>query len=100
MPKLLVCNSCGHAHFPTTEQEVLCQAQSFKTYFDSLSSEQQQNFYRTNEYDVAQAVANQKQCFRCGNSNINFHKETSEDNIPAGVTIQGIISPFIIEEDE
>ena len=100
MPKLLVCNSCGHAHFPTTEQDVLFQAQSFKAYFDSLSSERQQNFYRTNEYDVTQAVANQKQCFRCGNSNINFHKETSEDKIPVGVTIQGIISPFIIEEDE
>ena len=99
MPKLLVCNSCGHAHFPTTEQEVLFQAQSFKVYFDSLSSEEQQNFYRTNEYDVTQALAKQKQCFRCGNSNTNFHKETSEDKIPMGVTIQGIISPFIIEED-
>jgi hypothetical protein len=93
MTKLMICNKCGWAHFPRTEAEVLEEARSFKRYFDSLSPDQQFSDYRRHEYSVETAIARDKQCFRCGNPNTDFHEETEADKIPAGVTIQGIIVP-------
>lgn len=91
--KTMVCNQCGWAHFPRTEAEVLQEARDFKAYFDRLTPDEQFSSYRRNEYSVEQAVARSKHCFHCGNSNTNFHEETPEDNIPDGVTLQGIIVP-------
>ena len=89
--KLVVCNKCGWAHFPITEQEAIEQAKSFKAYFDSLSSEEKASYYKRETYSVEESVNQQKHCFHCGNDHKDFHEETPEDKIPMGVTIQGII---------
>jgi hypothetical protein len=91
MTKLIICNKCGWAHFPLTEDEAIEQANSFKEYFDSLTDEKKQQNYGDLEYKVDDMIAHQKKCFRCGNSHTDFHEETEKDKIPLGVTIQGII---------
>jgi predicted nucleic-acid-binding Zn-ribbon protein len=89
----MVCNKCGHAHFRRTEDEVTVEANNFKRYFDGLSDEDRQKYYGGRGYEVADAIEQQKKCFRCGGPNTEFHEETPEDRIPAGVTLQGIIIP-------
>jgi protein-arginine kinase activator protein McsA len=97
MKKMMICNKCGWAHFPTTRFEVEEQASSFGEYIKNEKPETQKMFgfgplsKEKKEWSFESHVKQSEKCFRCGNSYENFREENETDKIPMGCTLQGII---------
>lgn len=95
--KLRICNKCGWAHFPRSREDLQKETDSFGAYITSVDSKTQDMFgygplsKTKREWDPAAHFNFSTKCFNCGNSYTDFHDETEADNIPDGVTVQGIL---------
>jgi ribosomal protein L37E len=95
--KLRICCKCGWGHFPRSREEVELESKDFKSFIDRQTSETQAMYgigplsTTGRVYNVEEAISRSEQCFRCGNSHLNFRDENDLDHFPKGVTIQGII---------
>jgi len=91
---ILICNSCGWAHFGLSKEVARKSIKEFIEYYGTLTPEQKESYYvnRQENYVEEDLYRKYELCFNCGGSREDFHIETEEDKVPAGVTLQPIIN--------
>ena len=84
--KTVTCLKCGWVHFEVSREYAEDEVIKFTCYFNTLTPEQQQDFYggRTSK------VLDYEQCMVCGGSYKNFRDSLSND-CPDGCTLNPII---------
>ena len=83
----MTCNNCGWIHFGVTRDFALAEVQSFKVYFNSLSIQDRENYYKNRPT----RIEDYESCHRCGGTYRNFSKSKPGD-CPDGCTIGPIIN--------
>ena len=80
------CNRCGWVHVSVTRDFAENEVKRFNEYFDTLTEEQQQQWYGGKNSTIKQY----EHCFFCGTNYTNF-RDFEEGDCPDGVTMQPII---------
>ena len=80
------CNRCGWVHMAVTRKFAEQQVDEFNVYFDSLSDDDQQKFYRGR----CASMSEYERCLFCGQTDQDF-REAVDDDCPVGCTIQPTI---------
>lgn len=84
MPDLCSCKKCGWVHMAMTQDQAVQAIDRFNAYFDTLTPEEQQDFYGGKKSSIQDYM----RCHRCGNKDFRPYKE---GDAPDGVTIGPII---------
>jgi len=95
----MVCNKCGWAAFGISMKDAERQTREFGEFIAKQTDEHKASYGfgplardGGQEWSFDEHFSHYEHCFNCGNIYYNFHKETEDDKIPMGVTLQGIIS--------
>ena len=80
------CNKCGWVHFAVTREFAENEVKEFNDYFDTLTEEEQQQYYGGR----CSTIKQYEHCFFCGNTYKDF-RDAKEDDCPIGVTLGPII---------
>ncbi len=83
---LVTCNACGWVHFSYTRKQAEQEVEDFNNYFDTLTSQQQQDNYGGRR----SSINRYETCDRCGGSYTNF-RPFRQNDCPDGCTITPII---------
>jgi len=87
--EILICKSCGRAHFGVTRSHALSEVRRFNKYYRSLTKKQQKAYYG----GTPSAMEDYSKCMQCGNSYKNFRRWQEGDPSLLGCTISAILSP-------
>lgn len=86
MKELVTCNHCGWVHFKVSRFEAEQSVEKFNQYYNTLTSEEQQNYYRGRK----SYIKDYEHCDFCGGRYDNF-RPFQKDDCPEGCTIGPII---------
>lgn len=85
--KYVICKHCKWVMFEVTREYAKNQVKEFNEYFDTLTKEQQQDFYGGNK----SSIRSYESCMLCGTCYHNFRK-AKKSEVPFGSTVNPIIS--------
>jgi hypothetical protein len=87
--KYVVCNKCDYVAFEVTREYAEDEVTRFNEYFDSLTKDQQDDYYNGNKA----SIVFYEHCFNCNNRHSDFREATDKDHERAnGHTLQPVIN--------
>jgi hypothetical protein len=90
MSNTRTCNQCGWVAFGVTREHAEAEVKKFNAYFDTLSKDQQEEFYG----GEGSSIQSYERCMLFNGPHTNFRESKPED-CPYGCTL----NPIIVEKD-